>query len=67
MHTTFQRTNRTLKYGLSNVLKIMSANSICIHMFFTRGFYFEMEIRITFLFEKQFKQMMPFSTELIEL
>ena len=33
-------------------------------MFFTRAFYLEMEIRITFLYEKQFQQMTPFSKEL---
>ena len=45
----------------------MSANALSRHMFFTRGFYLEMEIRITFLYEKQFQQMTPFSTERIEL
>ena len=35
--------------------------------FFTSGFYLEMEIRITFLYEKQFQQMTQFSKELIEL
>ena len=45
----------------------MSGNAISRHMFFTRGFYFEMEIRITLLYEKQFPQMTPFSKDLIEL
>ena len=67
MNTIFQRTNRTLEFGLSNVLQIMSANAISRHMFFTRGFYLKMEIRINFLYEKQFQKMMPFFTELIEL
>ena len=34
---------------------------------FTRGFYLEMEIKITFFYENQFQQMIPFSKELIEL
>ena len=67
MNTIFQRTNRTLELGFSNVLQIMSANAISRHMFFTRGFYIEMEIRITFLYEKQIQQMTSFFTELIEL
>ena len=67
MNTIFQRTNRTLELGFSNVLQIMSGNGISRHMFFTGGFYFEMEIRITFLYEKQFQQMTPFFTELIEV
>ena len=67
MNTILQRTNRTLEFGLTNVLQIMSANSISTHMSFTRGFYLEMEVRITFLYEKQFQQMTPFSTERIEL
>ena len=67
MNTIFQRTNRTLELGFSNVLQIMSANVISRHMFFTRGFYIEMEIRITFLYEKQIQQMTSFFTELIEL
>ena len=45
----------------------MSGNAISRHMFFTKGFYFEMEIRITFLHETQFQQMVPFPKELIEL
>ena len=67
MNTTFQRTNRTLEFRFSNVLQIMSGNAISRHMFFTKGFYFEMAIRITFLYEKQFQQMTPFSKDLIEL
>ena len=67
MNILFQRTNRTLKIGLSNVFQIMSANRISRHLFLTRGFYLEMEIRTTFLYEKQFQQMTPFSKELIEL
>ena len=43
----------------------MSANAISRHMFSTRAFFLEMEIRITFLHEKQFQQMTPFSEELI--
>ena len=35
--------------------------------FFTRIVYLEKEIRITFLYEKQFQQMTPFPKELIEL
>ena len=65
MNTIFQRTNRTLELGFSNALQIMSANAISRHLFFTRGIYLEMEIRITFLHEKQFQQMTPFSEELI--
>ena len=67
MKNIFQRTNRTLEFGLRNVLQIMSANAISRHMFFTRGFYLEMEIRITFLYEKQFQQMTLFSEELLKL
>ena len=67
MNTIFQRTCRTLDFVLSNVLQIMSANAICRHLFFTKGFFLEMEIRISFLSEKQFQQMAPFSRELIEL
>ena len=67
MNTIFQRTNRTVEFGFSNVLQIMSWNAISKHMFFTRGFYLEMEIRITFLYELQFQQMIPFPKELIEL
>ena len=44
----------------------MSGNAISRHMFSTRGFFLEMESRITFLHEKQFQQMTPFSLELIE-
>ena len=67
MNTIFQGTNRTLEVGLSNVLQIMSANAISRRMFFTRRFYLEMEIRITFLYEKQFQKRIPFFTELIVL
>ena len=67
MNTILQRTNRTVEFGLTNVLQIMSANSISTNMFFTRGFYLEMEVRITFLYEKQFQKITPFFTELIEL
>ena len=67
MNTNFQRTNRTLECDLSNVLPIMSTNSISGHMFFTRGFSLEMEIRITFLYEKQFQQMTLFFKQLTEL
>ena len=67
MNTIFQRTNRTLEFGLTNVLQIMSANAISRHMFFTRAFYLEMEMRITFLYENQFQQMTPFYNELVEL
>ena len=67
MNTIFQRTNRTLSLRFSNVLQIMSANAISTQLFFTKGFYLQMEIRITFFYEKQFKEMTPFSKELIEL
>ena len=67
MKSIFQRTNRTLEFGLRNVLQIMSANAISRHMVFTRGFYLKTEIRITFLYEKQFQQMTLFSKELIQL
>ena len=67
MNTIFQRTKRTLEFGFSNVLQIMSRNAISRHLFFIRGFYLEMEITITFFYEKQFQQMTPFSTERIEL
>ena len=67
MNTIFQRTNRTLEFGLSNVLQIMSANALSRHLFLTRGFYLEMEITITFSYEKQFQQMTPFPKELTEV
>ena len=67
MNTIFQRTNRTLEFGFSNVLQIMSGNAISRHMFLIREFYLELEIRITFLYEKQFQQMTLFSKELREL
>ena len=67
MNSIFQRTNRTLELQLSNALQIMSANAISRHLVFTKGFFLEMEIRITFLHEKHFQQMTPFSKELIEL
>ena len=60
MNTIFERTNRTVEFGFSNVLQIMSGNAISKHMFFTRGFYLKVEIRMTFLYEKQFQQMTPF-------
>ena len=67
MNTIFQRTKRTLEFGLGNVLQIMSANAISGHIFLTRGFYLEMEIRITFLYGTQFQKMTTLFTELIEL
>ena len=67
MNTILQRTNRTLEIGLTNVLQIMSANYISRHKSFTRGFYLEMEVRITFLYEKQFQKITPFFTKLTEL
>ena len=67
MNTIFQRTNRTLEFGFSNVLQIMSGNAISRHMFLIREFYLEFEIRITFLYDKQFQQMTLFSKELREL
>ena len=67
MNTILKRSNRYIKFGLSNVLQIMSANAISRHMFFGRGFYLEIEIRITFLYDKQFQEMTLFSKELIEL
>ena len=67
MNTILQRPNRTVKLGFSNALQIMSANATSRHLFSTRRFYLEMEIMITFLYEKQFQQMTPFSTEVIEL
>ena len=67
MNTIFERTDRTVDFGFSNVLETLSGNAIARYMFFTRGFYLEMEIRITFLYEKQFQKMTLFSKELIEL
>ena len=67
MNTIFQRTKRTAEFGFSNVLQTMPGNAISRHMFLTRAFYLEMEIRITFLYEKQSQQMTSFSKELIEL
>ena len=45
----------------------MSSNTISTQLFFPRGFYLELEIRITFLYQKQFQQMTPFSKPLIEI
>ena len=67
MNTIFLRPNRTAKLGVRNALQVMSAKAISRHLFFTRRFYMEMEIRITFLYEKQFQEMTQFSKELIEL
>ena len=67
MNTILQRTNRTLELGLCNVLQIMSGNSISRDMCCSRGFYLEMEIRITFLYGTQFQKMTTLFTELIEL
>ena len=67
MNNIFQRTNRTLELGFTNVLQIMSGNAISRHMFFTRGFYLEMEIRTTFFYEKQFQQITSSSKDLTEL
>ena len=67
MNTILQRPNRTVKLGFSNALQIISANATSRHLFSTRRFYLEMEIRVTFLHEKHFQQMTPFSKELIEL
>ena len=67
MNTIFQKPNRNVKLGFSNALQIMSANAVSRHLFLARRFYLEMEIMMTFLYEKQFQQMTPFSTELIEL
>ena len=67
MNMILQRTNRTVEVGFGNVLQIMSGNAISKHMFFTRGFYLEMEIRITFLYKKQIQKMTPLFPEMIEL
>ena len=67
MNTIFQRTSSTLEFGFSNVLQIMPASSISTHMSFARGFFLEMEVRMTFLYEKQFQKITPFFTELMEL
>ena len=67
MNKIFQRANRTLEFGGNNILQIISANAISRHMFFTRRFYLEMEMRITSLYEKQFQKRTPFFTELIVL
>ena len=67
MKEIFQITNRTVEFGFSNDLKIIMGNAISTLLFFTRGFYLEMEIRIIFFCEKQFQQMTPFPKELIEL
>ena len=58
--TILERTDWDLQFGFSNVLQIMSANAISTQLFFTRGFYLEIEISITFLYEKQFKQITLF-------
>ena len=43
-----------LEFDFSDVLQSISANAISRHMFFKRGIYWEIEISITFLYEKQF-------------
>ena len=50
----FERTDRGLEFRLSNVLQILSASAISTQLFFTKGFYFEIEFGIAFLYEKQF-------------
>ena len=67
MNTIFLKTNRTVEFGFSNVLQVLSGNAISRHLFFTRRFYLEMETRLTFLYEKQFQKMTPFFIELIEV
>ena len=67
MNTIFERTNRTLEFGFTNFLQIISWNTIYRHFLFTRGFYLEMKMRITFLYENQLQQMTPFYKELREL
>ena len=67
MNTIFQRTNRTLEFGFSNVLQIILGTALSRHLFLTRGFFLEIEIRITFLHEKHIQQMTLFSKELTEL
>ena len=67
MNTIFQRTNRTLEFGFSNVLQIISGTALSGHLFLTRGFFLEIEIRITFLYENHIQQMTLFSKELTEL
>ena len=52
--TVFERPDRTLEFGVSKFLQIISANDISTQLFFTRGFYLEIEICITFLYEKQY-------------
>ena len=66
-HSIFERTDWGLQFRFSNVLEIISANAISTQLFFTRGFYLEIEISITCLCEKQFKQMGQFSKELNEV
>ena len=63
IESSLERTDGGLEFGFSNVLQIMSANAISTQLFFTRGFSFDFEISITFLYEKQYKQIDPFSKE----
>ena len=63
----FERTDGGLQLGLSNVLQIISANAISTQLFFVRGLFLEIEISITFLYEKQYRQMTLFLKELIKL
>ena len=63
----FERTDGGLEFGFSNILQIISANAISTQLFFTRAFYLENEISITFLYEKQFLEMALFLKELMEV
>ena len=53
-HTIFERIDGGVQFGFSNVLQIISANAISRQLFFTRGFFLEIKISITFLYDKQF-------------
>ena len=50
----FERTDRSGEFGFSNVLQIISANSISTQLFFTRGLELKIKITITFLYETEF-------------
>ena len=56
-----------LESSFSNVLQIISADAISTLLFFAGGLFLEIEVTITFLYEKQFQQMTQFPKELMEM
>ena len=46
-------TDQALQFGFSNVSQIISANAVSRQICFTRAIYSEIEITITFLYDKE--------------